>query len=174
MASLLTKIITSIKKIMFTDDNLATAQIAKIFGSELMSVQESARTDAGSQPQIVKMHPKQFLTTSPQFQAQQKDSEQRILQALQREAENSYPLPEQSSFPPPSQQAPVPAPSVQQPQQAVQSVVQPQLAARQYTTTEVNVWEKINFNLERIAISLERVDISVKKRRIRRTSKTTA
>ena len=46
---------------MFTEDNLATAQIAQLFGSELLKVQQNATTDSGSQPDIVKINPKQFL-----------------------------------------------------------------------------------------------------------------
>ena len=77
---------------MFTDDKIAAAQIARIFGSELLNVQQSARMDSGSVPDIVKLDPKQFLmqTTPQQDQAKQ----QQLLASLQREAEAAYPLPE--------------------------------------------------------------------------------
>jgi hypothetical protein len=147
---------------MFTEDSIAAAQIAKIFGSELMSVQESARTDSGSQPEILKMHPKQFLGATPQHQARQREDEQRILRSLQMQAESAHPLP-QPIAPPPE------VPQTQQAAQPIQSVRQQTVVAT--PISDASVWEKINFNLERIANRLEQVDLSTKKKRIKRITK---
>jgi hypothetical protein len=82
---------------MITEDKLAAASIAKIFGSELLKVQTNAVTDSGNRPEIVKMHPKQFLVNDAPSQARIKTHEQaRILESLQREAEMAHPLPAQT------------------------------------------------------------------------------
>lgn len=83
-----------------SDGNLAAAQLARLFGSELLNIQQSARTDSGSTPDIVKLDPKQFLIpqSSPQQDLRQN---QQMLSALQREAESKYPLPEPQYVPPP-------------------------------------------------------------------------
>jgi len=39
---------------MIRQENIAVAQIAQMFGSQLMNVQENAITDSGQKPQIVK------------------------------------------------------------------------------------------------------------------------
>jgi hypothetical protein len=78
---------------MFNEDNIAAAQIAQLFGSELLRVQENSKTDSGSVPNIVNINPKQFLINSTQQQnSNKKLEEQRMLLALQREAEATHPL----------------------------------------------------------------------------------
>jgi hypothetical protein len=80
-----------------TQDKLAAAHIAKIFGSELLSIQDKATMDSGGKPSILKMHPKQFLfnedSKSNATTANTQQSEQELLRALQREAEAAHPLP---------------------------------------------------------------------------------
>ena len=150
---------------MFTEDNLATAQIAQLFGSELLKVQNSATTDSGSQPNIVNLDPKRFLTSEPQYRATKKADEQRLIQMMQREAEAAYPLPEQAP-----QQQPIehqtPA-AIHRPQ--VQHVVPISASAPQAASGDS--WVRIASSLERIANKLESVDIAIKKKRIKRTSK---
>jgi hypothetical protein len=150
---------------MFTEDNLATAQIAQLFGSELLKVQNSATTDSGSQPNIVNIDPKRFLTSEPQYRATRKADEQRLIQMMQREAEAAYPLPEQAP-----QQQPIehqtPA-AIHRPQ--VQHVVPISASAPQAASGDS--WVRIASSLERIANKLESVDIAIKKKRIKRTSK---
>lgn len=85
---------------MFTEDKLAAAQIAQIFGSELLKVQTNAVTDSGNRPNIVNIHPKQFLVSdNPQGAASQRKThnEKRVLESLQREAEMAHPLPSPSA-----------------------------------------------------------------------------
>jgi len=151
---------------MFTEDNLATAQIAQLFGSELLKVQNSATTDSGSQPNIVNIDPKRFLTSEPQYRATRKADEQRLIQMMQREAEAAYPLPEQAP-----QQQPIehqtPA-AIHKPQ--VQHVV-PISASAAPQAASGDSWVRIASSLERIANKLESVDIAIKKKRIKRTSK---
>ena len=150
---------------MFTEDNLATAQIAQLFGSELLKVQNSATTDSGSQPNIVNIDPKRFLTSEPQYRATKKADEQRLIQMMQREAEAAYPLPEQA---PPQQLIEPQAPAaIHKPQ--VQHVVPISASAPQVASGDS--WVRIASSLERIANKLENVDIAIKKKRIKRTSK---
>lgn len=82
---------------MISEDNLAAAQIAQIFGSELLKAQQNARTDAGSVPNFVTVDPKQFLINKNSNQSRMQQNE--MLQALQREAEMAYPLPQISESP---------------------------------------------------------------------------
>lgn len=77
--------------VMFKEENLAAAQIAQIFGSELLKVEQSAVTDSGQQPSIVSINPKQFLVGTETYTANKKAEERRLLQQLQREAEAAYP-----------------------------------------------------------------------------------
>ena len=150
---------------MFTEDNLATAQIAQLFGSELLKVQNSATTDSGSQPNIVNIDPKRFLTSEPQYRATKKADEQRLIQMMQREAEAAYPLPEQA--PPQQSNEPQTPTAIHRPQ--VQHVVPISASAPQATSGDS--WVRIASSLERIANKLESVDIAIKKKRIKRTSK---
>jgi hypothetical protein len=152
---------------MFTEDNLATAQIAQLFGSELLKVQQNATTDSGTQPNIVNINPKQFLINAPQYQSAKKAQEQHIIQMLQREAEAACPLPESPSSPllpiDPVPVVPVSTSISQIPNRTITSVG--------VDNSTVEVWEKINKNLERIANRLENVDITIKKKRVKRTTK---
>lgn len=133
---------------MFTENSLATAEIARIFGSELLGVQEKARTDAGSQPEILRMHPKQFLTSSPQQQGIKRQQEALLMQQLQREAEAAHPLPEAVAPEPPIATIPP------QPSSFVSPPVQPPVQATSFFESEELA--KLNKNLERIATVLEK------------------
>lgn len=128
---------------MINDENLATAHIAQLFGSELLKVQNSSQTDAGSAPDIVKIDPKQFLINSPQAFQARKLEEQRLMQALQREAEANCPY--ESSLP------------IEK-----ESPLERQVAAFETATfapqqKAVGITQINNEALERIAISLEQI-----------------
>lgn len=144
--------------IMISEDNIATAQIAQLFGSELLRVQEGARTDSGSTPNILNIDPKQFLVqnqSSPGGFAK-KAEEQRLIRMLQQEAEAAYPA------------APIePIPSSQPPLPAAAPIQQTQLVS----SMSSDALERIALSLERIANRLDGVDLSLKKRRIKRTAK---
>ena len=156
---------------MINDESIATAQIAQIFGSELLKAQQSARTDSGSVPDFVKMHPQQFLVNQAAASTQKKGEEQRLIQMLQREAEAACPLPESS------QSLPLPNTSSSPMLQTYSTVLQPQpeiVVGKVTTSTQPiiasgDVWERIATSLEQIATSLARVDISVKKKKTNRT-----
>jgi hypothetical protein len=90
---------------------------------------------------------------------------------LQKEAEAACPLP--SSLQPNNQTA-----SQQTSSETILPIgatVKPQPILIPQTTTQpigtLDVWEKINFNLERIAVKLETVDLTIKKKRVKRFSK---
>jgi hypothetical protein len=138
---------------MFTEDSLATAEIAKIFGSELLNVQEKARTDSGAQPDILRMHPTQFLGSSPQQQQQRKRQEALLMQQLQREAESTHPLPQVLSPTPASSQA-MPTSPLVAPPAVLHSAAVP---------VDSEELKKLNINLDRIATILEKsVDLFAK------------
>lgn len=158
---LLKRIYNSI--IMFNQDSLAAAQIAQIFGSELLKVQNSARTDGGSTPQIVKMDPKQFLVGQPQYVAAQRAEEQRIIQALQREAEAAYPVPQTEQYVPPS------APTSLPPEVAPTRTAASRPRVDEFVSVpSLDVLERIASSLERIANA---VDKSPKKKIVKRKIK---
>ena len=75
---------------MITEDNLAAARMAQVFGSELLMVQENAKMDSGSVPNIVKIDPKQFLLGSGPNNRYNRHDEQKIIEKLQNEAEMTY------------------------------------------------------------------------------------
>lgn len=152
---------------MITEGNLAAAQIAQMFGSELLKVQKSSQTDSGSVPNIVRLDPKQFLYNEAQVSNQKRAEEQRIIQALQREAEAAYPIAE-AQLPPQEQH-----PSPQRPEapKQVQSSSTPQPTTQLPSSPKGEVWASIANSLERIANSLEGVDVSIKKKRMKRTTK---
>jgi len=153
---------------MFTEDNLATAQIAQLFGSELLKVQQNATTDSGSQPDIVKINPKQFLINSQQYQSNKKVEEQRLTRMLQREAEAAYPLPDSPATP----LLPIdPVPVIPITNQPLAVPVKQSTASLVTNSTNNDVWERISHSLERIANKLESVDIAVKKKRVKRITK---
>jgi hypothetical protein len=160
MLDFLKKTIKFIKN-MITQDSIATAQIAQIFGSELLRVQQSV-SDSQTQPDIVKMNPKQFLVGQQNFNANRRLEEQQLIQKLSMEAEMAYPLPQ--SFSPP----PVEHPTVfSSPQPSPQIVVAPSSTAQQHQ----DVLNLIAGFLERIVIKLESVDLKPKRKTMKRKSK---
>lgn len=158
---------------MFTEDNIATAQIAQIFGSELLKVQSSATTDSGATPDIVKINPQQFLVNTQRYQSVKKAEEQRLIQMLQREAEAACPLPPEPVYAQPSTQ-----PVTQDYSHQPKVVVPEQTNQRHIDQTEIphiqtntSAFERIANSLERIANKLDGVDITLKKKRIKRSIK---
>lgn len=130
---------------MIPEDKLAAAQLAQIFGSELLRVQEGARTDSGSVPNIVNLDPRQFIAqeaVNNSFSA--KAQEQKMMHMLQQQAEASHPLPEPIPFQEPS-------PSTSQTPQANQN----QTLNAVTSLGDIHL-EKIVSCLERIAVALEK------------------
>lgn len=145
---------------MITEDKIAAAQIAQIFGSELLRVDHNTTERTG--PQATRIDPKQILMQGlPQNQFQN-NNEKEMIALLQREAESSYPISEQTISPiqeqPHTQQSPTPTFAQQ---------IAP-IAAPTFDSKLQAIFEKINSNLERIANRLDEVDIQVKSKRVSR------
>ena len=153
----LKKIVKSFKA-MITQDNIAAAQLAQIFGSELLRVQQSV-SDSTSHPDIVKMNPKQFLVGQHQHEHHRKIEEQQFIAKINREAEMMHPLPR--DVPPPINT------SLQPVITPVQPIGQPSGTSPLHADVLVLI---ANF-LERIALKLESVDLKPKRKTIKRKQK---
>ena len=147
---------------MITEEKIAAAQIAQIFGSELLRVDHNTTDRTSATQQATRIDPKQILTQGLPQHNFQNNKEKEMLAFLQREAESSYPMNEQTI-------API------QEQQYVQQVSAPVLAqqiapiaAPAFDSKLQTIFEKINSNLERIANRLDDVDLQVKNKRVSR------
>jgi hypothetical protein len=147
---------------MITEDKIAAAQIAQIFGSELLRVDHNTTERTSATQQATRIDPKQILTQGFPQHNFQNNKEKEMLALLQREAENSYPINEQTISPIQdqhyAQQAPAPSLAQQ---------IAP-IAAPAFDSKLQAIFEKINSNLERIANRLDEVDIQVKSKRVSR------
>jgi hypothetical protein len=145
---------------MITEDKIAAAQIAQIFGSELLRVDHNTTERTG--PQATRIDPKQILMQGlPQNQFQN-NKEKEMLALLQREAESSYPINEQTISPIQEQHY------VQQASAPTLAQQIAPIAAPAFDSKLQAIFEKINSNLERIANRLDEVDIQVKSKRVSR------
>jgi hypothetical protein len=146
--------------VMFKEENLAAAQIAQIFGSHLLKVQESAITDSGNKPAILNMDPRQFLIdSSPQATALTKAREKQIAEQLQREAEAACPLPQETIQPIQSLPVQQNALSAEVAKEYKDTVFIPKP-----TQSSVEIESKLIKNVERIAIALETIAGAIGKR----------
>ena len=153
-------------KSMFNENNLAAAQIAQIFGSELLKVQQNAKTDSGHQPEIVKINPKQFLVNDARVQSHRREEERRMIEILQREAESTHPLPQPQYVPPqpsvsdPNTEIPVQRKSIPANETSLSRVITPN-----------DVFERIAISLERIANKIDTLEIKQKRKTVKRKPK---
>jgi hypothetical protein len=85
---------------MITDEQLATALVAKMAGMELKKVDDNTLTQSSTGP-ATKIDPKNFL---PGVQQHQQNQQQRMIEELNRQAMMAHPLPQQEM---PVQSAPV-------------------------------------------------------------------
>lgn len=157
--------------IMFNNDNIAAAQIAQIFGSELLKVQQSARTDGGSTPDIVKIDPKQFLVGQTHYTAAKKEEERKIIEALQREAEAAYPTNEPAPYTPQTAPATISSYTPQAAPSAPplgRAIINPP-ANIKLEEVSSPVLERIAISLERIANAVDKVEVKTKKKTIKRS-----
>ena len=152
--------------VMFKEDQLAAAQIAQIFGSELLKVQNSARTDSGQTPSIVNLNPKSFLVGQDTMTNQRKAEEQRLIQMLQREAEAACPLPPEQTYTPQT------APATPPPQMTA-APVQTVVTSKVTPGPASDVLERIASSLERIANVVDKVEIKSKKKIVKRNANKT-
>lgn len=154
---------------MFKEDQLAAAQLAQIFGSELLKVQNSAQTDSGQAPDIVKMDPKQFLVGSAHYASSKKAEERRMIEALQREAEAACPLPQEQTYTPQTAPAAIPPQSAVPPRPV--PVNKPPVQTTSISQQSSDVLERIALSLERIANAVDKVEIKTKKKTLKRSNK---
>ena len=158
--------------VMFKEDQIAAAQIAQIFGSELLKVQNSAQTDSGQTPNIVNLNPKSFLVGEQTMTNQRKAEEQRLIQMLQREAEASCPLPQEQTHTPQTVPATLPSQLVSVSSGGLESQYggggsSPQIIAP-IPLQQNDLLERIANSLERIANAVDKVEIKSKKKTIKR------
>jgi hypothetical protein len=76
---------------MITEEQLATALVAKMAGMELRNVDETTISQSSTGP-ATRIDPKKFL---PGIQQHQQNQEQRIIEQRNREAMIAHPLPQQ-------------------------------------------------------------------------------
>lgn len=121
---------------MITEEQIAAARLAQMFGGELMRVDETTLNRSGNMP-ATRIDPKQILISGAGAQQAAKARERQIEDQLHEQAKAAYPEP-----PPPSRVAePVP-----------QQVLAPVAVEEQL--------KEINKNLERIACALENLKLS--------------
>ena len=130
---------------MHTEEQLAAARMAQVFGSELLRIQKTSRTDSGAEPHVVSLNPQNFLNSSPQAIRQTKQQQRIMMEQLQREAESAHPLTEvpiSASLPEPSFQS----------------------APQTFTTNETIIpyLERIASSLEKICVALEEGNATIK------------
>lgn len=155
---------------MITEDKIAAAQIAQIFGGELLHIEKNVTHKSSQTPSAIRMDPKKILTGQ---HAPQLDE---ITLQRQREADLAHPSTyEDSAFRQANQVAvnpPQPAPPQQVPSSVpvaihTQTIAPVAAVPSQIHSFQNDIFEKINKNLERIANRLDSLDIVVRKRRIR-------
>jgi hypothetical protein len=78
---------------MITDEQLATALVAKMAGMELKKVDDNTITQSSTGP-ATKIDPKNFL---PGVQQMQQNQQQRMIEELNRQAIIAHPLPPESA-----------------------------------------------------------------------------
>ena len=125
---------------MITEEQIAAARIAQMFGGELMRVDENTINLNSNMP-ATRIDPKKILISGAGMQQANKDRERQIEDRLHREAMAAYPEP-----PPPPPAVHTPAAQAA-PTSLVSGAVEEQL-------------KDINKNLERIACALENFKLS--------------
>jgi len=152
---------------MITQDNIAAATLAQIFGSELMRVDEYTTQQSNMTGPAVKLNPKQFLMPNGNNQFNMRADERRVIEAVQREAEMSYP---RNDMPPAPQ--PITQPVYQQ-HAPIGSAAQPtsidpnqmEFSFPPPGSPAFELFVNINKNLERIAKAIENIEIPPVKER---------
>lgn len=131
---------------MISEDKIAAAQLAQIFGSELTQIDEAVTYRSGNTSSAVKINPKQILLGQETKSA----TNNQVLTQLQREAEAAFPLdPVSQTY----QAPPVP-------QQHVSNSFQP----KESTPTASHAqFDRLCGILERLVVVLEDSDVIIKK-----------
>lgn len=156
---------------MITQDKLAAATLAQIFGSELKRVDENTTVQSSMTGPAVRLDPKQILVGSnPNTYSGLTPEQRKIMEAVNAEAAASHPRYDE---PAPQPVLPQPSPVLQQtinpirnPAAPVQSLVdqnQLEFSFPPPGSPGFELFEKINKNLERIARAVENINISQQK-----------
>jgi len=131
------------------DEQLATAMVAKIFGSELKTVDDSTLQQSSAGP-AAKLDPTSFITS---IQEQRVHQQQRQVEDANRLAEQMYPLPPSSSIP-------EPVPTIQS-APVIQQLVQPVADTTGFTKEDIqsirSQLEKVNATLTKMSGMLGKV-----------------
>jgi len=162
---------------MTNQDKIAAATLAQIFGSELLKVDEATTQQSNMTGPAVKMHPRQFLNGTDRDPAVNlREDERRILEAVNREAEMSYPRQEE-----PQQEAPVRVTApLQQTISPIGASVIPQVPVDQNQmefsfpppgSPGFELFVSINKNLERIAKAIESFELPKESSSYKKSSK---
>ena len=144
---------------MITDDKIAAARIAQIFGSELLSVDEKTTNRSGNSIRASRVDPGLILKGHPQSMLDP------ITHRANQEALTHHPSPSDATF----------SEITNQPSNYNFPVANAPVANAPVANAPVAnvapvgeiIWEKINSNLERIADRLETLDLVVRKRKIK-------
>ena len=138
---------------MITEDKIAAAQLAQIFGSELTLIDERVTHRSNNTSRVAKLDPKKILLG----QAGNTATNSEIIDSLQREAEAAFPFDSLSQFqqtaPPPGQPSFIPPQMI--PQQISQQVQSMAASPQQF--------DKLCSILERLVTVLEGSDVIIKK-----------
>ncbi len=134
---------------MISEDKIAAATLAQIFGSELTSIDKSITHKSANTPNATKLSPKEILMGS-----QQQGNDQQRISQLQNEAENAFPYqPGMVQQAPPIQQIPnTPLPVSPQAGQFI----------AEHNSNQNLYLERICIALEKIAIRFEKSEILLK------------
>lgn len=128
---------------MITEDKLAAATLAQIFGSELTDIDKKTTHRSSNTPNAVQINPKKILLGD-----QQNAPRQQQISTLQREAENAFPY---SSQPSNFSEQPLP-------------ITVPQSSTNQpITHISLDHLERICTSLEKIVAVLEDSNFIIKK-----------
>lgn len=145
---------------MITEDKIAAAQIAQIFGGELLRVENNVMDKSSQTPSAVRVDPRSILT------GQHRPQHDQITLQRQQEADAMQPSTlEDSAFRQANQVVNLSPP--QQINPIAQLIPHGNASTPTHFAQNNQVFENINKNLERIADRLDSLDIVVRKRRIR-------
>ena len=138
---------------MITDDKIAAARIAQIFGSELLSVDEKTTNRSGNSIRASRVDPGLILKGHPQSMLDP------ITLRANQEALTHHPSPSDATF----------SEITNQSSDYTFPVASAPVASAPVANAIIgeSVWEKINSNLERIADRLDTLDLVVRKRTIK-------
>lgn len=123
---------------MITEDKLAAAQLAQIFGSELTTIDEAVTYRSGNTSKAVKIDPKKILLG----QALPTSTNSEVINNLQKEAEAAFPLDDSSHQ----------SPSSPQP-----------LTRENLTSASSSQFDRLCNILERLVTAIENSDVVIKR-----------